>query len=170
MKLKSLLLPAVIAVVGLSLLLFPRPAAEAKGDLLKKLQLLRVASLIEPTTRRFSAGELEELRRALPSVKVDNPKLYKDPRRTEKILLLYMILAEIEHAAQSERGAKSLAGKSPGLLARAYVDRVFKAEGAPRPSDSPARLCSMAAGSPPGEQNGPGPHPRDGPAPGWALK
>ncbi len=125
MKKKTLPLLMLFTLALLPLLLFPQDAVEAKKDLLKQLELINIALMLEQVNRPFKAAELEALRKGLPTVKEKNPKLYKDPRRTEKILLLYMILEEIGHAEKTGRGLKALVGKTRGALARDYVRRVF---------------------------------------------
>ena len=100
MKKTKLLLLAAAGLLALSLLPAGQQKAEAKKDRLKQLQLIQIALLLEPSTRPFKARDLATLRKAHPTVKADNPKLYKNPGRTEKILLLYMILEQIEHARQ----------------------------------------------------------------------
>jgi hypothetical protein len=126
MKTTTLTALAIACAAALLLLLPPRFDAQAKKkDWVRQLELLKIAALIEPHHRPFSEKELNEIRRAIPSIKADNPKLYKDPSRTRRILLLYMILDEIEHAARPNGKPASLVGKSPGELARRFVNRVY---------------------------------------------
>ena len=120
---------AILGVFTVVMLLPPQGAVEGKKkSLLEQLELLRIAYVISKYQAPFTREELEELQRAMPSLKADNPKLYKDPERTEKILLLYMVLEEIKKAQNNGGGLKALVGKSRGQVARDYVKRVYKSE------------------------------------------
>ena len=124
MKLKTL---AAVALAGTALLLHPHPAAQGKTDLLRGLQIARVALMLEQLDKPFTEKELGILKKALPTIKESNPKLYRDRKTTEKLLLLYMVLEEIAHAEKSGTGLKALAGKTRGQLAAQYVQRVYRA-------------------------------------------
>lgn len=128
MKPATLTLFAVAAAAALLFTLPPYFAAQAKKSLAEQLELLDLALLLDQHQHTLSAQELERLRQAIPSVKEDNPKLYKDPEKTERILLIYMILDEIERASSKDKQLSSLVGKSPGQLAHAFVERVYNAK------------------------------------------
>lgn len=120
---------AALAVFTVVMLLPPREALEGKKkSLFEQLELMRIAYVIGKYQAPFTREELEELQRAMPSLKADNPKLYKDRKRTEKILLLYMVLEEIKKVQTNGAGLETLVGKSRGQVARDYVKRVYKTE------------------------------------------
>ncbi len=120
---------AILGVFTVVMLLPPQGAVEGKKkSFFEQLELMHIAYVISKYQAPFTREELEELQRAMPSLKADNPKLYKDRERTEKILLLYMVLEEIKMVQNNGGGLKALVGKSRGQVARDYVTRVYKFE------------------------------------------
>ncbi len=118
-----------LGVITVVMLLPPRGAVEGKKKgFYEQLELMHIAYDISKYQAPFTREELEELQRAMPSLKADNPKLYKDQKRTEKILLLYMVLEEIKKVKNNGAGLETLVGKSRGQVARDYVKRVYKTE------------------------------------------
>lgn len=113
-------LPALILVLLLAV------PVQGKRSFLEKLELLNIAQMIGRYEKPFTAEELEQLLRAAPSIKEDNPKLYKDRERTERILMLYMVLEQIDQEQKKGRGLGRLKGKSRKQVARDYVRRVYK--------------------------------------------
>ena len=116
--------------LGLSMLVFlvpPDAPVQGKKSLAAQLELLQIAYMISQYEEPFTLEELEQLRRAMPEIRAENPKLYKDQDRTEKILILYMVLEELNEAQKSNNGFGRLVGKSRGEVARAFVKRIYKA-------------------------------------------
>ena len=108
------------------LFLPPDAPVQGKKSILERLELLQIAYMISQYEAPFTLEELERLMRAAPSIKQDNPKLYKDQQRTEKILMLYMVLEELAQAQRQSAGPGRLVGKSRAQVARGFVDRVYR--------------------------------------------
>ncbi len=121
---------AVLICIACGLLL-SMPAASALSSKLgffEKLKMLWISYSIGKYTEPFTISEIEELREAMPTIKTKNPKLYKDQKKTEKILLLFMILEEITQLEDAGQPMDSLVGRTRGEVAQAYVQRVYKGQ------------------------------------------
>lgn len=116
-----------LGLLALIIALPPDAPVQGKRDFLEQLELLHIAYMIGQYEEPFTKDELEQLQRAAPDIKANNPKLYKDRDRTEKILILYMVLEEIAQADKNNSGLRNLVGKSRGELARNFVKRVYRA-------------------------------------------
>ncbi len=115
-----------LSLLALILLLPPDAPVQGKKSLLERLELLQIAYMISQYEDPFTLEDLEHLMRAAPSIKKDNPKLYKDQERTEKILMLYMVLEELAQVGKQSNGPGRLVGKSRAQVARDFVDRVYR--------------------------------------------
>lgn len=115
-----------LSLLALILLLPPDAPVQGKKSFLERLEMLQIAYMISQYEAPFTLEELEQLVRAAPSIKEDNPKLYKDQERTEKILMLYMVLEELAQAQRQSAGPGRLVGKSRAEVARGFVDRVYR--------------------------------------------
>ncbi|MCZ6472841.1 MAG: hypothetical protein O6934_05320 [SAR324 cluster bacterium] len=119
---------AVLIFMACALLL-SLPAASAlpaKLGFFEKLKMLWISYSIGKYTEPFTIAEIEELREAMPTIKTKNPKLYKDQKKTEKILLLFMVLEEITLLEEAGQPMDSLVGKTRGEVAQAFVQRVYR--------------------------------------------
>lgn len=115
-----------LSLLALIFLLPPDAPVQGKKSFLERLEMLQIAYMISQYEAPFTLEELEQLVRAAPSIKEDNPKLYKDQERTEKILMLYMVLEELAQAQGQSAGPGRLVGKSRAEVARGFVDRVYR--------------------------------------------
>ena len=115
-----LALPALVFVV-----MWVAPV-QGKRNFAENLELLHIAQMIGRYEDPFTADELKQLLRAAPRIKQENPKLYKDRDRTERILMLYMVLEQIDEVQKKGEGLHKLTGKSRRAMARDYVERVYK--------------------------------------------
>lgn len=115
-----------LSLLALIILLPPDAPVRGKKSFIERLEILQIAYMISQYEAPFTLEELEQLMRASPRIKEDNPKLYKDQRRTEKILMLYMVLEELARAQRQSAGPGRLVGKSRAEVARSFVDRVYR--------------------------------------------
>ena len=115
-----------LSLLALILFLPPDAPVQGKKSFLERLELLQIAYMISQYEDPFTLEELEQLVRAAPSIKEDNPKLYKDQERTEKILMLYMVLEELAQVKKRSNGPGRMVGKSRAQVARDFVDRVYR--------------------------------------------
>ena len=115
-----------LSLLALILLLPPDAPVQGKKSFLERLELLKIAYMISKYEDPFTLEELEQLMRAAPRIKEDNPKLYKDQKRTEKILMLYMVLEELAQVKKRSNGPGRMVGKSRAQVARDFVNRVYR--------------------------------------------
>lgn len=115
----------IASLLGLLVLAPMHTALSGKLGFLETLEMLWISHLISKFGEGFTEAELAQLKNAMPTIKEKNPKLYKDQEKTEKILMLYMVLEEITRLEKQGKPLNTLLGKSRGEVARQYVERVY---------------------------------------------
>ena len=114
-----------VSLLGLLVLAPLHTALSGKLGFFETLEMLWISHLISKFGEGFTEAELARLNNAMPTIKEKNPKLYKDQRKTERILMLYMVLDQITQLQKEGKPLETLVGKSRGEVAREYVERVY---------------------------------------------
>ena len=114
-----------VSLLGLLVLAPLHTALSGKLGFFETLEMLWISHIISKYGEGFTESELTRLNNAMPTIREKNPKLYKDQEKTERILMLFMVLDEIALLEKKGKPLETMLGKSRGEVARDYVERVY---------------------------------------------